>query len=114
MKNILVQADASGITEQRVEIPTQTSMHSAQRELTSAAARVTETFWQLCERREYVPALKLLATVRPEVDAFMDPATGVRIMDDDPVVRESRLNLVRDLVKNFSKIADFSEIVVGG
>jgi len=114
MKNLLVQADASGITEQRVEIPTPTSTHSAQRELTSAAARVTETFWQLCERREYVPALKLLATVRPEVDAFMDPATGVRIMDDDPVVRESRLNLVRDLVKNFSKIADFSEIVLGG
>jgi glycyl-tRNA synthetase beta subunit len=36
------------------------------------------------------------------------------VMDEDPAVRESRLNLLGDLVRNFSKIADFSEIVTQG
>jgi glycyl-tRNA synthetase beta chain len=36
------------------------------------------------------------------------------VMDDDPYVRNSRLSLLNSLVQTFSKIADFSEIVVAG
>jgi glycyl-tRNA synthetase beta chain len=111
MKNILAQAEEKGFLNERVEIPTQTTMHPAQRSLTEAAARTTERFLRLASAREYVSALELMATLRPHVDLFF---TEVMVMDDSPAVRESRLNLLGNLVQNFSKIADFSEIVTQG
>jgi len=36
------------------------------------------------------------------------------VMVEDPYVRWTRLSLLQSLVENFSKIADFSEIVVAG
>jgi glycyl-tRNA synthetase beta subunit len=36
------------------------------------------------------------------------------VMVDDPYVRWTRLSLLHNLVDNFSKIADFSEIVTAG
>jgi glycyl-tRNA synthetase beta chain len=111
MKNILAQAEERGILEQRVEIPVQTTMHPAQSLLTAAAANTAEKFWKLAAAHEYVAALELIATLRPQVDQFFKE---VMVMDADPFVRESRLSLLGDLVRNFSKIADFSEIVVAG
>jgi len=35
-------------------------------------------------------------------------------MDNDAHVRWTRLNLLRELVETFSRIADFSEIVTAG
>ena len=111
MKNILAQAEERGYLNEKVEIPTQTSMHPAQYLLTAAAAKTTKDFWKLAADREYVAALELIATLRPQVDQFF---RDVMVMDPEPFVRESRLNLLGDLVRNFSKIADFSEIVVAG
>lgn len=42
------------------------------------------------------------------MDAFFDK---VMVMVEDPKVRANRLALLRDLSKEFSTIADFSEIV---
>jgi len=111
MKNILAQADESGISEMLVEIPSQMSVHPAQTALNSAAAKVGEKFVTLSADRKYVAALELIAPLRPEIDRFFQE---VMVMDNDPAVRESRLNLLRGLVKTFSRIADFSEIVVQG
>ena len=60
-------------------------------------------------RKEYLEALRLLSTVREPVDKFFDK---VMVMVDDGRVRANRLALLQTLLKEFSTIADFSEIVV--
>ena len=111
MKNILSQAKEKGILDMRVEIPSQVIPNPAQNALTEAAGEISEKFTKLAENHEYVAALQLIATLRPQVDRFFNE---VMVMDDDPFVRNSRLSLLDSLVQTFSKIADFSEIVVAG
>jgi glycyl-tRNA synthetase beta chain len=62
-------------------------------------------------KREYLDALRLLSTTREPVDRFFDK---VMVMVDDANVRANRLALLRTLLKEFSTIADFSEIVTEG
>ena len=49
--------------------------------------------------------------MRQPVDMFFDK---VMVMVDDEHVRANRLALLRDLLSEFSTIADFSEIVTEG
>ena len=60
------------------------------------------------KKKEYRDALLLLASARQHVDAFFDK---VMVMVDDERVRANRLALLRTLLREFSTIADFSEIV---
>ena len=53
----------------------------------------------------------LLSTAREHVDAFFDK---VMVMVEDARLRANRLALLRTLLKEFSTIADFSEIVTEG
>ncbi len=53
----------------------------------------------------------MLATARGTVDAFFDK---VMVMVDNERVRANRLALLQSLLKEFSTIADFSEIVAEG
>jgi glycyl-tRNA synthetase beta chain len=62
-------------------------------------------------KKEYFDALMLLSTAREPVDAFFDK---VMVMVDDKQVRANRLALLQTLLKEFSTIADFSEIVTEG
>jgi len=62
----------------------------------------------LRKQKEYGEALKLLSTARVPVDAFFDK---VMVMVEDSKLRANRLALLRTLLKEFSTIADFSEIV---
>jgi len=59
-------------------------------------------------KKEYVDALLLLSTAREPVDRFFDK---VMVMVENEKVRANRLALLRTLLKEFSTIADFSEIV---
>jgi glycyl-tRNA synthetase beta chain len=59
-------------------------------------------------KKEYVDALTLLATAREPVDALFDK---VMVMVEDQKLRANRLALLQMLLKEFSTIADFSEIV---
>jgi glycyl-tRNA synthetase beta chain len=61
--------------------------------------------------RDFTAALKAIATLRAEVDAFFE---GVMVNDPDPAVRQRRLTLLELIVRGFSSIADFSEIVTAG
>jgi glycyl-tRNA synthetase beta chain len=61
--------------------------------------------------KDYLEALLLLSTAREPVDRFFDK---VMVMVDDANVRANRLALLRTLLKEFSTIADFSEIVIEG
>jgi glycyl-tRNA synthetase beta chain len=63
------------------------------------------------QKKEYGDALLLLSTAREQVDAFFDK---VMVMVDDERLRANRLALLQSLLKEFSTIADFSEIVTEG
>jgi len=59
-------------------------------------------------QKQYLDALLLLSTAREPIDNFFDK---VMVMVDDERVRANRLALLQTLLKEFSTIADFSEIV---
>ncbi|MGA2389326.1 MAG: glycine--tRNA ligase subunit beta [Candidatus Sulfotelmatobacter sp.] len=59
-------------------------------------------------KKEYLEALLLLSEIREPLDRFFDK---VMVMVDDERVRANRLALLRTLLRRFSSIADFSEIV---
>jgi glycyl-tRNA synthetase beta chain len=110
MRNILRQADEKGIAP---ATSAEALPDSAQEEkdlftyLQQSGAKVED----YRKKKEYLPALQLLATAREPVDKFFDK---VMVMADDKRVRANRLALLRTLLKEFSTIADFSEIVTEG
>src|SRR6266702_973214 len=112
MKNILTQAAEKGILNDRVEIPTRSiSVDPAQTALNNAMVEIAGNFYQLADAHDYVAALQLIATLRTPIDLFFEK---VMVMVEDPYDRWTRLSLLHSLVDNFSKIADFSEIVTAG
>ncbi len=56
----------------------------------------------------YKEALESISELRPTVDRFFD---DVMVMDEDAAVRKNRLALLAGLLREFSTIADFSEMV---
>jgi glycyl-tRNA synthetase beta chain len=110
MRNILRQADEKGIAPaERVEPQKDSSDEekSLIRYLEQSGAKSE----QHRKKKEYVEALQLLSTAREPVDRFFDK---VMVMVEDQHVRANRLALLRMLLKEFSTIADFSEIVTEG
>ncbi len=110
MRNILRQAAEKGIT---VPAKFQELAGSADEEKKLAAyvESTGPTVEAHRKAKEYGEALRVLATAREPVDAFFDK---VMVMVEDDKVRANRLALLRTLLKEFSTIADFSEIVAGG
>ena len=110
MRNILKQATEKGIGPAEIFEPLP---DSAQEEKDLAAYVETNGPRMDAFRREkrYGDALMLLSTVRDLVDAFFDK---VMVMVEDEKVRANRLALLRTLLREFSTIADFSEIVTEG
>jgi len=110
IRNILKQAEEKGI---KVAAKFEDLSDSAPEEKNLAAyvevngPKVDE----FRKKKEYSDALKLLSTAREPVDAFFDK---VMVMVEDERVRANRLALLRTLLKEFSTIADFSEIVTEG
>jgi glycyl-tRNA synthetase beta chain len=110
MRNVLRQAEEKGITSATTfaYLP-----DSAPEEKTLAGyievngPRVE----QYRKKKNYGDALKLLSTAREPVDVFFDK---VMVMVEDEKLRANRLALLRNLLKEFSTIADFSEIVTEG
>ena len=58
---------------------------------------------QALGRRDYVAALRALASLRPAIDAFFDQ---VMVMVEDEDMRQNRLALLADLRRRFLAIAD--------
>ena len=56
---------------------------------------------------QYKEALEVIAALRPDVDRFFDE---VMVMAEDAAVRTNRLALLTELRREFTTIADFSEI----
>jgi glycyl-tRNA synthetase beta chain len=51
--------------------------------------------------------MRVMAKLRPAVDAFFD---HVRVNDDDPKIRENRLRLLNQIRAATRTVADFSKI----
>jgi glycyl-tRNA synthetase beta chain len=107
IKNILRQAAEKKFA---VGSPKDVNLAAEAQQLADAAAALAPQVAKLREQRAYADALALIATLRPTVDAFFDK---VMVLDSDPAVRGANLGLIDGVLRGFSGIADFSEIVTG-
>jgi glycyl-tRNA synthetase beta chain len=107
IKNILRQAEEKGFalgSHKAVKFAPEAQ------QLSSAASALVPVVTKLRQQRAYGEALALIATLRPVVDAFFDK---VMVLDNDPAIRGANLGLIDEVLRGFSGIADFSEIVTG-
>jgi glycyl-tRNA synthetase beta chain len=110
MRNILKQAEEKGI-EPAPKFEKLPDSAEEEKSLADYLELNGPKIEALRNKSEYVEALLLLSTARTRVDAFFDK---VMVMVEDQKVRANRLALLRTLLKEFSTIADFSEIVTEG
>jgi glycyl-tRNA synthetase beta chain len=89
------------------EIPVAGLVEAADRALLLAFQATAAKVEGRCERRDYAAALGELAALRPPVDAFF---TDVKVMADDPAVRDARLALLAAVDRLFRRVADFKLI----
>jgi glycyl-tRNA synthetase beta chain len=82
-----------------------------EKELAAQIPQAAEKVYALRAEHDYERALLEISKLRPTVDIFFDK---VMVMVDDERVRANRLALLQSLLKEFSTIADFSEIVTEG
>jgi len=107
IKNILRQAEEKGFA---LGLPKDVKLAPEAQQLANAAAALAPRVANLRQKRAYGEALALIATLRPVVDAFFDK---VMVLDNDPAIRGAHLGLIDEVLRGFSGIADFSEIVTG-
>jgi glycyl-tRNA synthetase beta chain len=105
IKNILRQAEEKHFT---LGSPKDVTLAPEAQQLANAAAALVPQVAILREKRAYGDALAAIATLRPVVDAFFDK---VMVLDNDPAIRGANLGLIDEVLRGFSGIADFSEIV---
>jgi glycyl-tRNA synthetase beta chain len=109
IKNILRQAEEKDLFDlQDTEIHGNLFSDLAEKELFTKTGRIADDVEFPIRRGEYVAALERIATLRPHVDLFFDK---VMVMAENPDVRRNRLALIARVLRSFSSIADFSEIV---
>ncbi|MGD0347989.1 MAG: glycine--tRNA ligase subunit beta [Terracidiphilus sp.] len=107
IKNILRQAEEKSFA---LGSPKSVKLAAEAQQLADAAAALAPKVAALREQRAYGEALAAIATLRPTVDAFFDK---VMVLDPDAKVRGAHLGLIDEVLRGFSGIADFSEIVAG-
>jgi glycyl-tRNA synthetase beta chain len=105
IKNILRQAEEKGFAIQAAK---GVVLSTEAQQLSDAAAALAPEVTLLRHERAYGEALAAIATLRPVVDAFFDK---VMVLDPDAAVRGAHLGLIDGILRGFSGIADFSEIV---
>jgi len=92
--------DARPVNQELFESAAERELHSAVR---SAATKVQS----LKRAGKYQEALDTIAGLRRVVDQFFD---GVMVMAENETVRGNRLALLAELLREFTTVADFSEI----
>jgi glycyl-tRNA synthetase beta chain len=81
--------------------------NAAERELHSAVRDAALKVPAMKRAGKYQEALEVIAGVRPAVDRFFDE---VMVMAENESVRNNRLTLLAELLREFTTVADFSEI----
>ena len=107
MKNILRQARETNKSV-AVELDMDSLLEDAEKAVGNRISETAGVVQVLRQKKDYVRALMEISKLRHPVDTFFDK---VMVMVDDERVRANRLALIRDLLHEFSTIADFSEIV---
>ena len=108
IKNILRQARETKKTI-APGVDSSALIEEAERDLGAEIPRIAARVRELGSEKSYGSALVEISQLRRPVDTFFDK---VMVMVDDERVRANRLALLRDLLSEFSTIADFSEIVI--
>jgi glycyl-tRNA synthetase beta chain len=110
IKNILRQAaekqDAPGESIVATEL-----VEPAEQQLHAVMLTVAPQVEALRKEHNYRQALEQIATLRPAIDGFFDQ---VMVMAPEAPLRRNRLALIAAVLREFSSIADFSEIVPSG
>jgi glycyl-tRNA synthetase beta chain len=110
MKNIVRQAIEAGKAASPV-LDLDALTEPAEKKLASLIPETARRVEGLRAEKNYGAALVEISKLRPAVDDFFDQ---VMVMVEDEGVRSNRLALLQILLKEFSTIADFSEIVTEG
>lgn len=110
IKNILRQAKETGKRVGEAVDPARLR-EPAEKELAALLPQTAAAVEALRQERRYESALGEISKLRPAVDTFFDK---VMVMVEDEQLRADRLALLSTLLKEFSTIADFSEIVTEG
>ena len=115
------EAEASAPSEEMIEETTleeeppaeggDAGEEPAEKELACQVPQTAQAVAQLSTQRNYEQALLEVSRLRPAIDNFFDK---VMVMVEDQRVRANRLALLQTLLREFSTIADFSEIVTEG
>jgi glycyl-tRNA synthetase beta chain len=105
IKNILKQAEEKNIA---IGSTAAVKLTPEAQQLSDAATFLAPRVAVLRRERAYEAALSEIATLRPTVDLFFDK---VMVLDPDETVRGANLALIDEVLRNFSGIAEFSEIV---
>ena len=105
IRKILEKASLPAAEPQAVQIDlfegeAERSLHSS---MHAAIPRVN----QQKRAGKYKDALEVIAALRPDVDRFFEQ---VMVMAEDAAVRKNRLALLSELLREFTTIADFSEM----
>jgi glycyl-tRNA synthetase beta chain len=110
IKNILRQANEAG---KRVGSAVDSSgfREDAEKVLGQQIPEIALAVDGFRRAQDYSRALAEISEIRPAVDAFFDK---VMVMVEDDGLRANRLALLQTMLKEFSTIADFSEIVTEG
>lgn len=109
MKNILAQAKEKG-EDHFLSSDKEFLTEKAERDLSEEAGRLAAWVDGLRRDHKYLEAIQTVAMLRSFVDRFFD---DVMVMVDDAKLRRARLGLLHRVLADFSRIADFSEIVTG-
>jgi glycyl-tRNA synthetase beta chain len=109
-KNILRQASEAG-REVAPQVNAALLQEEAEKALAAQVPEAAKKVEALRAERNYEKALLEIGKLRPALDHFFDK---VMVMAEDVKVRDNRLALLQTLLKEFSTIADFSEIVTEG
>jgi glycyl-tRNA synthetase beta chain len=106
IRNIL-EKSAGGSDRAHAAVSDELLWEPAEKELHAAAQRIGEVARAKKKNRKYREVLEAVSELRPAVDAFFDK---VLVMVEDKNVRANRLALLGNLFKEFSAVADFSEL----
>lgn len=98
--NILSGTDAGPVDTALLQHPAEIALHEKY-------AALSRQVISLMDSKEYLAALKCIATLRPEVDAFFD---GVMVMVEDVALRNNRLALLHEIGSFFKNFADFTRL----
>jgi glycyl-tRNA synthetase beta chain len=106
IRNIL-EKSAGSLDKGQLHVQHELLWEPAERDLYAAAQKIGEEATRRKKAGKYREALEVISELRSSVDQFFDK---VLVMVEDQAVRKNRVALLASLLKEFSTIADFSQL----